>query len=221
MKRMRRHRPSPSAWRAALVGLSLAASLPASAQQDLDQKHYRWRNDDGTEATATFTVAEDNKIPDVGKNTIQRLRLEVSNEGALSSGAVNFELQVAETAVCSAPTAAAKTFAAGYASTCVLLVSGEIQCWGYNGQGQLGDGTTIDRWSRARYQCLTGYGGLLQLLRAASDRGNEVPGQQQRSRARRWDDSRSSTVARVRDRHVRRDPIHGRALPYLCSSSHG
>lgn len=144
---MRRHRPSPSAWRAVLVGLSLAASLPASAQQDLDQKHYRWRNDDGTEATVTFTIAEDNKIPDVAKNTIQRLRLEVSNEGALSSGAVNFELQDAETAVCSAPTAAAKTFAAGYASTCVLLVSGEIQCWGYNGQGQLGDGTTIDRWT--------------------------------------------------------------------------
>ncbi len=51
---------------------------------------------------ATFAAAEDTKLTGLAKNTIKRVRFEVSNEGNASSGAVTYQLQVAETATCSA-----------------------------------------------------------------------------------------------------------------------
>lgn len=38
-----------------------------------------------------------------------------------------------------------KSLAAGGAHTCVIMGTGGVKCWGYNGYGQLGDGTTTDR----------------------------------------------------------------------------
>jgi alpha-tubulin suppressor-like RCC1 family protein len=38
----------------------------------------------------------------------------------------------------------ATTIAAGFAHTCAGLADGTLRCWGWNNQGQLGDGTTTD-----------------------------------------------------------------------------
>lgn len=45
---------------------------------------------------------------------------------------------------------------AGSSHTCALLASGGVQCWGGNWQGQLGDGTTGDRYQPGPVQGLAG-----------------------------------------------------------------
>ncbi|MCZ7534734.1 MAG: RCC1 domain-containing protein [Acidimicrobiia bacterium] len=39
---------------------------------------------------------------------------------------------------------------AGRYHSCALRASGALWCWGYNGKGQLGDGTTTNRPSPTR-----------------------------------------------------------------------
>ena len=77
MHRIRQgHTSHPSAEvRVWLVGVTLlAVALSASAQPDLDQVHYRWRNDDGSEAAATFPAGQDTKLAGLTKNATQRDR---------------------------------------------------------------------------------------------------------------------------------------------------
>ena len=47
--------------------------------------------------------------------------------------------------------------ASPYHSTCATLDNGKLKCWGYNYQGQVGDGTTTDRNSPVDVDLGTGY----------------------------------------------------------------
>ncbi len=53
---------------------------------------------------ATWAAAQDAPLCPLAKETIRRLRFEVSNEGGTSSGPVTYQLQVAETATCGSGT---------------------------------------------------------------------------------------------------------------------
>jgi hypothetical protein len=49
---------------------------------------------------ATWAANEDTKLVGLAEDTIKRVRFEISNEGTVTSGAVTYKLQVAETATC-------------------------------------------------------------------------------------------------------------------------
>lgn len=69
------------------------------------QVHYRWRDDNGTNETdATFPINLDIQYPSFPKNTVKRLRFEVSNEGWTRGAAPALTLEVAQTATCSSGT---------------------------------------------------------------------------------------------------------------------
>jgi alpha-tubulin suppressor-like RCC1 family protein len=53
-------------------------------------------------------------------------------------------------------TGGVSSIAAGYGHTCALMTSGDVQCWGDNGYGQLGDGTTTERHTPVNVSDLTG-----------------------------------------------------------------
>ena len=65
----------------------------------LTQGHYRWRNDDGTQTTATWTAAEDIKLVALPKATTRRLRFGVANTGAAAAN-VQYLLQVGFSSSC-------------------------------------------------------------------------------------------------------------------------
>ncbi len=66
----------------------------------LTQTHYHWRTDTGAEAAAISATAgvADTAIPAILPGNARRLRLQVSNEGSLSSAATVFRLEYAEAA---------------------------------------------------------------------------------------------------------------------------
>ncbi len=73
----------------------------------MEQIHYHWRKDDGTEAGASSATAgaQDTNLTNVKKTETQRLRMEVSNEGATSSLPTVYTLEYAtRSGSCSAAT---------------------------------------------------------------------------------------------------------------------
>jgi len=63
----------------------------------LEQNHYHWRNDDGTEATATSATSgtQDTSLT-LDINVRKRLRVEISNEGSASSTDIQYRLEYGE-----------------------------------------------------------------------------------------------------------------------------
>ena len=61
----------------------------------IEQIHYHWRNDDGSESAATSATAstEDTVLSSLVKNTTARVRIEASNEGTCSSAAITYRLE--------------------------------------------------------------------------------------------------------------------------------
>jgi hypothetical protein len=92
-----------------------APDIGADEFHNLSQVHYRWRNDDGSEAAATWAAAQDTLLAGVATGAVQRLRFEVSNEAAGAAPATAFQLQVAQTGTCSTGTyTAVPTDASGH-----------------------------------------------------------------------------------------------------------
>jgi hypothetical protein len=80
-----------SELRADDISLSITYTPPAP---DLQQVHYRWRNDDGSEAAATFRRSEDTSMSR-NSNITMRLRTEISNEGAATATGTTYRLEYA------------------------------------------------------------------------------------------------------------------------------
>jgi len=61
----------------------------------LDQNHYRWRNDDGSESAATWKAAEDTPVTGQARCENVRLRFSIKNTGGVATD-YNYRLYVSE-----------------------------------------------------------------------------------------------------------------------------
>ena len=71
----------------------------------LDMEHYRWRNDDNNEASASFTIAENTATTSMKANDVVRLRVTVHNEGDKDANGVTIGIAYGTNSDCSNQTA--------------------------------------------------------------------------------------------------------------------
>lgn len=87
-----------------------------------------------------------------GLNTAPESTHGAGRHGQLGNGGTaNSSTPVAATGINNAT-----GIAAGAYHTCAVLGTGAMKCWGLNGQGELGDGTSLDRLTPVNVQALAG-----------------------------------------------------------------
>ncbi len=109
--------------------------LYGSFGQNYTQAHYRWRNDDGNESTATWAAAEDTTLTNVSINSTQRLRFLVSNEGWTRGSGQQLQIEFAE--LSSGSDCAGGPFATSYTA----VPTGSSLHWKMTSSGNVSDAT--------------------------------------------------------------------------------
>jgi alpha-tubulin suppressor-like RCC1 family protein len=62
--------------------------------------------------------------------------------------------------------------AAGYEHTCAVLTNRQVRCWGYNGSGELGDGSTQDRYLPVPVKGVGGTGRLRNVVAVSASQSH-------------------------------------------------
>jgi alpha-tubulin suppressor-like RCC1 family protein len=128
-------------WKTVVMGLALAAatgvgpdSVHAKPAGETGGRHLGSRISSGSVSNHTCVVKEDGTVQCWGSNASGQL-------GNGSSGPAQFETSPVQVSGLSDAVAVA----AGTSHTCALRANGTVSCWGANGSGRLGDGTTTTR----------------------------------------------------------------------------
>jgi len=96
------------------------ALVHASGDPAVDIEHYRWRNDDGTEVTATGAQTEDTQITGKVNDDLMRLRVVLDNPGSNIARNLNITIQQSTTAGCGSGTAIPVAGSCGSAPFCMI-----------------------------------------------------------------------------------------------------
>jgi hypothetical protein len=110
-------------------------------------------------ATLTFAPGETTKmisVPIFSNRNVdgnRAFRVELSNASAAVLDATTATITIQDNDY--APASGFVAVSAGREHTCGLTSSGGVRCWGFNGGGQLGDGTTTDRTTPVEVSGLT------------------------------------------------------------------